>query len=109
MKIYEKLVRDRIPEIIKARGANCETRTLTQAEYKAALRVKLSEEVSEYLESGALSELADIYEVIRALAAFDGHDDGALETARAEKERTRGAFEQRRSLISVAEDKPPHV
>jgi predicted house-cleaning noncanonical NTP pyrophosphatase (MazG superfamily) len=103
VKIYEKLVRDRIPEIIRERGAACETRTLTEAEYGAALRTKLTEEVSEYLESGELSELADIYEVIRALAKRGGHGGAALEAARAEKERARGAFAERTFLICVSE------
>lgn len=103
MRVYEKLVRDRIPEIIRERGANCETRTLTDAEYRAALRTKLTEEVSEYLESGELSELADIYEVIRALAKLGGHDGAALEAARVEKERARGAFAEKVYLVSVEE------
>ncbi len=103
MIIYKKLVRDRIPEIIRKRGARCETRTLTETEYGAALRTKLTEEVSEYLESGELSELADIYEVIRALTKLSGHDGAALEAARTEKERERGAFAERIFLVSVSE------
>lgn len=103
MKIHNKLVRDLIPRVIREGGAICETRILTDAEYAVALRAKLSEEVTEYLESGELFELADVYEVIRALAKADGYDDMALEAARARKERERGAFAEKIFLVSVSE------
>ena len=103
MRIYRKLVRDRIPEIIRQGGANCETRTLTDAEYRDALMSKLREEVSEYEESGEPLELADILEVVRALAKLDGIDDSALEEMRAQKEKERGAFLTRIFLVSVSE------
>ena len=60
-KIYNKLVRDRIPEIIEADGRKCETVILSDEEYIAALDKKLSEELAEYLESGSLEELADLF------------------------------------------------
>lgn len=63
---YNKLVRDRIPEIIQAKGDVCVVRTLDDDEYRMRLKMKLMEEVMEYQESGSLEELADIYEVIRA-------------------------------------------
>lgn len=107
MIIHKKLVRDRIPEIIRERGAACEFRTLTDAEYREALRVKLSEEVREYLESGELSELADILEVVRALAKLGGHGEAELEATRTRKERERGAFEERVFLVCVDEEGPP--
>jgi predicted house-cleaning noncanonical NTP pyrophosphatase (MazG superfamily) len=105
VKVYNKLVRDLIPEIIRERGATCETRTLPEEEFRQALRTKLREEVEEYLESGELSELADIYEVIRALAEADGHGGSELEAARARKEKERGAFGERTFLASVSEPK----
>lgn len=103
MRIYRKLVRDRIPDIIRQGGASCETRTLTDDEYRDALKSKLREEVSEYEESGDPLELADIFEVIRALAKLDGLTDFALEEMRARKEKERGAFLTRTYLISVSE------
>ena len=95
MKTHDKLVRDRIPAIIRARGARCETRVLSGAEYGEALRTKLREEVEEYLQSGSLEELADICEVVRALAEFGGHGQAEMEAARARKEIERGAFGER--------------
>jgi predicted house-cleaning noncanonical NTP pyrophosphatase (MazG superfamily) len=99
--VYNKLVRDGIPGIIRARGASCDVRTLSGPAYARALRLKLREEVEEYLESGALEELADICQVARALAALDGHSPEDLEAARARKEETRGGFAQRICLVSV--------
>jgi len=103
MKTYRKLVRDRIPEIIRQGGADCEVRTLTDAEYGEALRAKLREEVGEYLQSGSLEELADVMEVVRALARADGRSVARLEAARARKKIERGAFEKRVFLVSVSE------
>ena len=48
MKVYNKLVRDKIPEIIEADGKVCRTHILSNEEYIAALEVKLNEEVAEY-------------------------------------------------------------
>jgi len=67
MKIYNKLVRDNIPEIMIKNGAKPVTRILTEEEYLKELNKKLLEEVNEYLESGSIEELADIEEVIIAI------------------------------------------
>ena len=48
MKVYNKLVRDKIPEIIEADGKTCKTKILSDEEYIAALETKLNEEVAEY-------------------------------------------------------------
>ena len=68
MKTYNKLVRDRIPEIIKANGQTACFSVLDKTQLQAALKKKLCEEVGEYLDSADLEELADILEVIDALA-----------------------------------------
>lgn len=70
--VYNKLVRDRIPEIIAASGKRCDTRILSEEEYLAMLRTKLHEELAEYEESGELEELADILEILYALADLQG-------------------------------------
>ena len=68
MKVYNKLVRDKIPEIISAdNGSICKTRIMDDKEYLKALDAKLQEELCEYLESGSIEELADLEEVIRAV------------------------------------------
>ena len=68
MKIYNKLVRDKIPEIIKENdNKDCKIRVLNNEEYLEELNKKLQEEVKEYLESGEVEEVADIEEVLRAI------------------------------------------
>lgn len=63
--------------------------------FRAALHTKLGEEVSEYLESGEVLELADVLEVVYALARLDGVDTEQLETLRRQKAEERGAFAAR--------------
>ena len=65
-KVYNKLVRDKIPEIIEASGKTCTCETLRDGQYIEFLNQKLLEEVNEYLESGLVEELADIGEVMHA-------------------------------------------
>ena len=69
---YEKLVRDRIPEIIAGNGQRCVCETLSDARYLEMLDAKLDEELAEYQESKSLEELADLLEVIRAVAQGAG-------------------------------------
>ena len=95
---YYKLVRDGIPRIIEAGGGQPVTRLLDQAGYLAALRVKLIEEAEEAqaASDGQLrSELADVLEVLQALAAAHGMswEDVVAEAARKRDER--GGFDQR--------------
>ena len=59
------------------------------------MREKLREEVSEYLDSGEVLELADVLEVVYALAELEGIAKGQLEHLRHEKEQERGAFRKR--------------
>ncbi|PNY80088.1 nucleoside triphosphate pyrophosphohydrolase [Deinococcus koreensis] len=85
-----KLVRDRVPELFDGHS-----RPLDEVEYRAALRGKLQEEVSEYLESGEVHELADVLEVMQALAGLDGVSAAGLEDMRKKKAAERGAFDAR--------------
>src|SRR3954463_998238 len=82
---YDKLVRDRIPEIITAAGERPVTRVADPIEYRALLRAKLVEELHEFLESEDPAELADVLEVVRALAADLGSSTEALEEIRRRK------------------------
>lgn len=71
MKIYNELVRDKIPEIIaEDNGKTCVTRIMEDDEYLKALNTKMQEELKEYLESGDVEELADLEEVSRAILYF---------------------------------------
>ncbi len=101
MKHYHKLVRDKIPQIIEATGKTCTCSVVLEEEYLALLDAKLNEEVAEYQESGALEELADILEVIRAIAAARGSSIGEVEAIREAKREERGGFEQRILLEDV--------
>ena len=101
MKHYHKLVRDKIPQIIEAAGKTCTCSVLPEEEYLSLLDAKLNEEVAEYRESGALEELADILEVIRAIAAARGASIGEVEAIREAKRAERGGFERRILLEDV--------
>ena len=98
---YNKLIRDRIPEIIAANGRSAQFRVLSDDEYAAALERKLTEEVAEYLESRAPVELADVLEVVQALAENKGLSFDELLAIKAEKQRTNGAFRKKLFLEFV--------
>ena len=92
----EKLVRDRIPEII-AEEKSCEVdyRIAAPAEYTDFLLKKLTEEVQEFLESREPMELADILEVVHQLGKETGLNPEDIEQLRREKEISRGGFQKR--------------
>ena len=94
-----KLVRDKIPEIIEAGGATPLTRILETEEYLACLEAKLDEEVQEFHESKSAEELADILEVVFALAENMGISQGQLMDIWQEKHEARGGFSDRIFLI----------
>ena len=73
VKPYHKLVRDRIPEIIEASGKSCVTEILSDADYLELLDAKLDEELAEYHKDQNIEELADLLEVIRAVAIARGY------------------------------------
>lgn len=91
----EKLVRDRIPQIIRAAGREARVRSAGDGEYRTFLGAKLYEEAGEYIASGDAAELADVLEVVYALAAMAGVSPGDLERARAAKAARTGRFERR--------------
>ena len=101
---YPKLVRDRIPEIIlknNPTGTSIKYSKLDDEGYKRALKNKLIEEVLEYLESDDIKELADILEVICALAKTHGETETTLGNIRNYKAFTNGKFEDRIYLEDV--------
>ena len=103
-KIYNKLVRDLIPEIIEESGKECRTRILSDEEYLEMLDAKLDEELREYHEDQNIEELADMLELIRAAAIARGYTLEELEAVRAEKAKKRGGFEKKIFLIDVSEN-----
>ena len=101
---YNKLVRDRIPEIIEASGRRCVCSTLSDEEYLTKLDEKLNEELAEYQESKSMEELADLLEVIQAVATARGSSIEEVETIRQDKAARRGGFEKKILLTEVTTD-----
>ena len=105
MPIYNKLVRDLIPQIIERSGQLCTTRVLNDEEYSTELSMKMHEELAEYesAESAddALEELADLLELIHAATILHGSSFSELEKIRQQKAEKRGGFEERIFLIDV--------
>lgn len=103
-RVYGKLVRDGIPQIIEDAGDESVHRALGEAEYVPALLSKVSEEAAELLGAAPeerMGELADLYEVITALTAALGYTWDDLQSAAAKKREARGGFEQRLWLEAV--------
>ncbi|MPQ31250.1 phosphoribosyl-ATP pyrophosphohydrolase [Clostridium estertheticum] len=103
MKIYNKLVRDKIPEIIKTAGKNFDIHYAKKEEILPLLETKLNEEVSEYLEAKNLEELADVMEVLFGLANALGYSAEDLINKRNKKKEERGGFEKGIVLEKVYE------
>lgn len=103
IKRYNKLVRDRIPEIIETSGNICVTEILSDEDYLKMLDAKLDEELAEYHADQNIEELADIMEVIRACAVARGYTLEQLEQVRAEKVAERGGFTKKILLKKVIE------
>ena len=104
IKTYNKLVRDRIPEIIEASGKTCVTEILSDEDYLRMVDAKLDEELAEYHKDQNIEELADLLEVIYAAAAARGYSREQLETVRAQKAEERGGFEKKLLLKEVFEN-----
>lgn len=105
MPVYNKLVRDRIPEIINNDGKNCTTKILDDETYVKELKKKVHEELKEYEEASsdeeAVEELADILELIYALVKTHGASVDELEEIRKDKAEKRGGFNDKIFLIEV--------
>lgn len=103
MKI-NKLVRDKIPEIIADSELKATFRVLTKSEYMEYLEKKLDEEVAEFHESKDVEELVDIWEIILAIASAKEVKQGDLNDMRLEKYLKKGGFSKRILLIDMEED-----
>ena len=100
-KAVNKLVRDNIPSICKENGQIPAIKILDDEEYTLSLQKKLNEEVREYLDSNEIEELADIIEVIEALAESQGASLEEVMNIKQLKRNTNGGFKNRIFLISV--------
>lgn len=108
MPVYNKLVRDRIPEIIQQDGKIVTSRILDDAMYLKELNKKMHEELAEYEDAKtneeAMEELADLLELIHAATAVYGGSFDQLEKIRLEKAEKRGSFNERIFLMEVQDD-----
>ena len=102
-RVYNKLVRDHIPEIIESDGRKCTTEILSDDRWLQMLDAKLDEELAEYQESKSLEELADLLEVMRTVVKARGWNWEQLEQVRQEKAARRGGFEKKILLKEVRE------
>lgn len=100
---YNKLVRDKIPEIIEKDGKIYNIEILSNENYLKMLDAKLDEELAEYHKDQNVEELADLMEVIYAVIQARGYSLEELENCRLEKEKKRGAFAERILLKEVVE------
>lgn len=100
---YNKLVRDKIPEIIEGKGLTPKIHIAADAEYAKKLNEKLEEEVKEYLEDESKEELADIMEVIKSLLALKGWHTEEIDEIRKSKADKRGRFKKKIILEQVEE------
>ena len=103
-KKYNKLVRARIPDIIMQSGKRPAYSFLSDEGYLAKLDEKLNEELAEYQENKSVEELADLLEVIRAVAVARGSSIEEVEAIRQDKAAKRGGFEKKILLTEVITD-----
>ena len=106
-KVYNKLVRDNIPNIIKSNGEIPITRILDNDEYKKELENKLYEEYQEVLNSSEddrIEELADMLEIIKALANLENKTLNDVILVAEQKSKKRGAFDEKIYLEKVVID-----
>lgn len=100
MTEFQKLVRDKIPDMIRKQGETAHIRILEDTEYRLALENKLNEEVAEFYESKTLEELADVLEVVYALAESQGASVQDLLKVYEKKHSERGGFSKKIFLIA---------
>jgi len=92
---YDKLIRDKIPEIIKQNGGAPMIHIAHDKEYWQKLKEKLREEADEFMENGDASEIVDILEVLDAICEYKNFDRAELLTLKNKKAEERGGFKER--------------
>ena len=102
-KRVNKLVRDRIPELMEARGKSCTTEVLPPEEYLTMLEAKLDEELAAYHKTHSLEELADLLEVMGAVVKASGSTWDELTKIRKERVEKYGDFSGKTLLWEVIE------
>ena len=100
-KKYNKVIRDKIPEIIAESGKKYTLKQLDDASFLAEIEKKLIEEVNEYSESKDIEELADLLEVIYRISELRGVNSDELDEIRKDKAKKRGIFANNLFLIDA--------
>lgn len=100
---YNKLIRDKIPQIIEKSGKSCICETLSDELYIKMLNEKLQEEFNEYLANGSVEELADMGEVMHAILEYKNVSIEEFQRVRLEKLESKGGFKKRIFLKEVIE------
>lgn len=98
---YNKAIRDKIPQIIKSSGKNCNVKKLDDSEFLIQLEKKLVEELTEYQDSKDVKELADILEIIYRISELKGVAPDELDKIKQEKALKRGKFDDNLFLIDA--------
>lgn len=101
MKVYDKLVRDKIPEIIEGSGKRCEVEVVSDEVALDYLYMKLEEETKELLDDKNLEEIADVIEVLFAIASKYGYSEEDVLSKRNKKKNARGGFNDNLVLKNV--------
>ena len=101
--VHNKLVRDKILDIISASGKTYQAHIADETEYQNALYEKISEELNEFRENPCIEEAADIMEVVNSLFAYHGFRLQDIEAMRVEKGAKRGSFQKRIVLERVTD------
>lgn len=99
--VYNKAVRDKIPEIIQKSGSECNIKVLSDPEFLPLLEKKLHEELEEYESSKSVEELTDLIEIIYRIAELRGTPNEALDKMRFAKREKRGGFDKNLYLIDT--------
>lgn len=101
MKIYNKIVRDKILEIIEKEGRVYSSKILSDKEAAEMLALKIKEEADEFIAAPSKEEMADLLEVIYSIASKYGWDLNEIEKIRLDKNKKRGGFEKNIFLINT--------
>ena len=102
--VYNQLVKDNVPKILKEKGSKPHTRTLNDHEYISELEISLDEYVARYTETGGMDELADIAELVFAIAKFKGYDQTKFNNLIADRKKKYGGYDKRTYLLNVDEE-----
>ncbi len=101
-KVYNKAIRDKIPEIIEAKGLRCQYKTLNDEEFLFHLEKKLEEKIREYYQTKNIEELTDLLEVIYRIIELRGVSLSEINEMRAKKNLERGSFSKNLFLVKTS-------